>query len=302
MRTVRRSLAHRVATVAAITAAGVMALPVSALADTVQNNIDSTVDATAEVLSLTAGGATGSPSLFVTPDQNDGVNGCNLKNTGTLTVTVSSSNTTVATVSPSSVTFTDCNQPRQLTVTPKAAGSANVTVSISSNNTGGTFDLAPAAFRVDVAGLANTAPSVTVKNVSAGVAYEFGNVPAAKCDVTDKEDGASTFDAALSGITGPRAADGLGSQTATCAYTDNGDGSGENKLSATASTSYSIVDTTKPLVTATAPPTTEATGVLTPVTFSSSANDAVDGVLPVACTADGKTYASGAGSRSGPRP
>ncbi|MGN6578136.1 MAG: HYR domain-containing protein [Nocardioides sp.] len=296
MRTVRRSLAHRVATVAAATAAGVMALPTSAIADTVYNNLDNTVDATAETMSVTAGGATGTTSLFVAPANGDGVNGCNVKNTNALTVTVASSNASVATVSPSSVTFETCGDGQQITVTPKAAGSANVTVSVSSNNTGGTFDVAPATFTVNVAKPANTAPTVSVKGVTSGSAYEYGNVPVAQCEAVDKEDGTSTFRAALSAITGPRASDGLGSQTAACAYTDKGDSAGQNKLSATASVTYSIVDTTKPLVTATAPGASEATGALTAVTFASSANDAVDGALPVSCTAaGGKSFASGDG-------
>jgi hypothetical protein len=277
-----------------------MALQGAVLADTVYNNIDNSIDSTVETMSLTAGGTTGLTSLSVTPanvsGDNDSVNGCNVKNTNSLTVSVKSSDTTVATVSPSSVTFTDCNKGQQLTIIPAGAGTATVSVSISANNTSGSFYLAPATFQVNVARPANTAPTVAVTGVTA-TSYEFGNVPLAQCSVTDKEDGPSTFDASLSAITGPRAGDGLGSQTATCSYTDHGDASGQNQLSATpASVTYSIVDTTKPLVTVTAPATTEATGPLTPVAFSASAYDAVDGSMPAVCTtAGGKTYASGDG-------
>ena len=87
----------------------------------------------------------------------------------------------------------------------------------------------------------NTAPAVTISNVANDASYEFGNVPVARCNVTDKEDGNSSFDASLSAITGTRAAEGLGSQTASCSYDDAGG------LNAKASATYSIVDTGKPL-------------------------------------------------------
>ena len=61
---------------------------------------------------------------------------------------------------------------------------------------------------------------MTISNVANGASYEFGNVPVARCNVTDKEDGNSSFDANLSAITGARAAEGLGSQTASCNYDD----------------------------------------------------------------------------------
>ncbi len=96
----------------------------------------------------------------------------------------------------------------------------------------------------------NTAPAVTISGVVNGASYEFGNVPVARCNVTDKEDGNSSFDASLNAITGTRAAEGLGSQTASCDYTDTGNGGG---LNAKASATYTIVDTSKPLVTVDAP-------------------------------------------------
>jgi hypothetical protein len=64
--------------------------------------------------------------------------------------------------------------------------------------------------------------------------------------VTDTEDGNSSFAATLGPITGPNASDGLGSQEATCSYTDNGPGPG---LTATASVFYNIVDPSGPVIT-----------------------------------------------------
>ncbi|MGI8657773.1 MAG: PxKF domain-containing protein [Candidatus Limnocylindria bacterium] len=90
---------------------------------------------------------------------------------------------------------------------------------------------------------ANTAPSVSVSGVSDGATYKFGAVPAATCNVTDTEDGNSSFAATLGAISGPLASYGLGSQTASCSYTDGGG------LSASASATYSIVDTGAPTIT-----------------------------------------------------
>ena len=64
--------------------------------------------------------------------------------------------------------------------------------------------------------------------------------PQPACSVVDGQDGNSSFPATLSALTGPLAAYDLGSQTATCSYTDAGG------LSATASATYTIVDTTNP--------------------------------------------------------
>jgi hypothetical protein len=60
--------------------------------------------------------------------------------------------------------------------------------------------------------------------------------------VTDAEDGNSSFAATLSPVTGPFASDGIGSQTASCSYTDGGG------LTASASKSYSIVDPSAPVI------------------------------------------------------
>jgi hypothetical protein len=90
----------------------------------------------------------------------------------------------------------------------------------------------------------NAAPEVAVAGVNDGASYDKGSVPDATCDVTDTEDGPSSFAATLSAVTGPNATDGIGSQTASCSYKDRGG------LTANASKTYSIVDSSKPNITA----------------------------------------------------
>lgn len=211
---------------------------VGAAADDITNNLPGTV----KVMALNEGGPTGSTNLTVIPQNGDGKNGCNLTGSTTLVVSVASSNTSAATVSPTSLTFTSCGDVKTVTVTPHSTGSANVTLSQTSNNTGGSFNLAPAAFRVDVAPPPNTAPDVTVTGVEHGATYAKGSVPVADCSVVDAEDGNSTFPASLSAITGTYASDGLGNQTATCSYTDGGG------LTETVTATYSIYDPSAPSI------------------------------------------------------
>ena len=69
-----------------------------------------------------------------------------------LEVSVTSSNTGVATVSPSSVEFASCDDVHALTITPVGVGSTDITIAQTLNTTSGTFDLAHATFTVNVSG------------------------------------------------------------------------------------------------------------------------------------------------------
>ena len=234
---------RRASAFAAAAALGAMVVSGVARADDISNNLDASIDSVAEVMPLNVGGANGTTTLYLMPQNGDGKNGCNLTGSTTLGLSVSSSNASVATVNPSSVTFTSCGDTKILTVTPGVQGSATISVSQTSNNSGGTFNLAPATFTVNVvASSANTAPTVTVDGVVGGASYNKGSVPAATCQVTDAEDGNSSFAATLSAITGSYASDGIGSQTASCSYTDGGG------LPASASATYSIVDPSAPSI------------------------------------------------------
>lgn len=234
--------AGRASSLTAMVAAGALAFAGVAMADDISNDLDSTIDAVAEVMPLNVGGASGTTSLYITARNGDGKNGCNLTSSSTLVLAVQSSNPAVATVSPSSVTFASCSDTRLLTVTPVSMGSATVGVTQTSNTTGGTFNLAPATFTAQVAPPANTAPSVTVSGVDGGASYAQGSVPAATCSVSDAEDGPSSFAATLSAVSGPYSVDGIGTQSAGCSYTDAGG------LTASASETYSIVDLSAPVI------------------------------------------------------
>jgi hypothetical protein len=227
---------------AAAVAGVVFAISGAAFADDISNRLDGTVDAVTEVMTLNVGGANGATKLYVDPTGGDGKPGCNLTGSTTLVLSVSSNDTSVATVSPSSVTFTSCGAEPTLTVTPHNQGSATISVSQTSNSTGGTFNLAPATFTVNVAPPPNTPPQVSIDGVDPGSSYAKGSVPAASCQVTDAEDGNSSFPATLSAISGPYASDGIGQQEASCAYTDAGG------LTAAASVTYNIFDPSAPSI------------------------------------------------------
>jgi len=245
-----RRRVHAAGRVSLLLGALVMALLLAALAyaDDISNTLDASIDGSFEFMALNVGGETGSTTFIVTPRNGDGKNGCNLTgSTTTLVVSVASSNPGVATVSPSSLTFGACGDVKAISVTPVATGTASVTVSQTSNNTGGTFNLAPAGFTVDVAPPPNTAPVVQVTGVTHGGSYDHGSVPTAGCLVSDAEDGltnsTSAATATLSPFTGPYAADGIGSQTAQCSYTDGGG------LTQTVQATYTVTDPSTPVIT-----------------------------------------------------
>ena len=138
-----------------------IALASAALADEVTNRIDNSPDAALENITLNEG-ATQTVAFRVTVQGNDDDSGCNIDSGEQLTVEVSSSDTSVATVSPQTITFTSCIQDQSLTVTALVKGTATITVAQApepgSNTTGsGTFDYDPASFTVTV----NALPTIS---------------------------------------------------------------------------------------------------------------------------------------------
>ncbi len=263
-----------------------LAVPTGAYADIVSNNV-----VAGGSPSVVAGETTqiGYSIQNQNTNQGDTQNSCNPGDATPATLTVVKP--AAVTVTPATRQFTACGSTQYFDFSSATPGSYTISVTVSDSGAG-SYVTSGATFTLTVTKpvVVNTPPSVKVVGVTDGASYEFGNVPAATCSVTDKEDGASSSAASIGAITGPRAADGLGSQTASCSYVDAGE------LSASASATYSIVDTTKPLVTATAPATAQATGPSTPVVFATSAYDAVDGARAVTCkTAGGTAYASGDG-------
>lgn len=136
----------------------------------------------------------------------------------------------------------------------------------------------------------NTAPVMTLTGVTAGGSYEFGSAPAPSCSWTDDHDGSGSVTPIVSDLSGPRAADGLGSRTVSCAYTDAGG------LIGTATATYSIVDTTAPSFSPVSDVAVDAVNAAgAPVTYAKpTATDAVDGDRTVSCLpASGSTFPIG---------
>ena len=249
----------RFAAVVASTAALSLATAGMALADQFTNTVDTTIDGTVEQMALNAHGVAKTTTVYLHSTGGNGANnadadtnnGCNISGNSTsgnasytsVTVSLSSSDSAIASVSPSSITFTGCDAPATVTVTPGNAGTAHITGAVTAttgSNGSGNLDTSGIAFDAVVTGATNTAPTVTVTGVTAGASYSKGSVPTAMCQVTDAEDGNSSFAATLSDITGAYASDGIGSQEASCSYTDLGG------LTASSSAVYSIVDPTAP--------------------------------------------------------
>ena len=137
--------------------------------------------------------------------------------------------------------------------------------------------------------LQTSPPQVSVTGLS-GPTLEYGS-PDPGCLAEDQFDGTKTPAPALSPISGPRASSGLGSRTVTCTYTDS------RGLTGSASATYTIVDTTAPVLSGIPPDltigATSRSGA--PVSWSApTAKDAVDGARPVSCVpASGSTFPLG---------
>lgn len=232
------------ATIAAASVVGV------AYADTLQDSIESTGS-----VQLIAGDATSSGTATVRVVANSAAGdpdpGCNF-DTATERLTVAIDTPSGVTASPSSVTFTKCGQDSVTPITFTASSTATsgtATARITENTSGGTF-VNQIEIPITVTQPPNTAPTVTVAGVTDGASYNKGSVPAATCQVTDAEDGNSSFAATLSAVSGPYASDGIGSQTASCSYTDGGGLKGSD------SETYSIVDPTAPAISSVLTPAT----------------------------------------------
>ena len=209
------------------------------------------LDSAAELMPLAVGGDSKTTTLRLQARHDDGFAGCNASDIKPLTFTVQSSKPAVATVSPTTVQFTACTtltvlQEQLLTVTPVGAGDATITATVSGTSVG-TVDLRPATFDVKVAPLPNTPPTVTVTGVDAPE-YAKGSAPTPRCEVTDAEDGSSTFAPVIGLATDsagkpiPLDEDGLGERVARCSYTDS------RGSTAVSTASWRIIDPTAPAV------------------------------------------------------
>lgn len=155
-----------------------LALPLAVIADDIANNLDNSVDTTVEIMPLVAGGSSGTAKLVVVPTGGDDKPGCNLTGQTILTVSILSSNPNVATVTPNTFTFSSCGAEAILTIQPLGIGTSTISLAQVTNSTGGTFNLLPATFDVNVtAPTPNNPPAIEVVGVIMGANYEFGACP-----------------------------------------------------------------------------------------------------------------------------
>lgn len=242
-----KSLLRRTSTrAAAAVAAGTLVLAGGgvAYADAIANTLDASVDSVAETMTLNLGGSNGTTLLYVVKLPDHGTNGCTIQGREAVTLSLVSSDPAVAAVSPATATFDSCDATATVTVTPKGIGTTNILASLTANNTGEPYDVSPVNFGVTVVAPApsNTAPVLGISGVTPGGSYIKGFVPQAMCEVSDAEEGNSSFPAKLSLITGPDAAGGVGSQEASCYHEDGGG------LTASGSVTYGITDGTAPTI------------------------------------------------------
>ena len=305
MRTFLRSKALLVLTFGLL-----LAVPAVALADDIRDGLDTTAQQTQ---TITAGDSTSTGFTnqywIVANGAGTSPSGCDVLAEGdSITATFKVNTPDGVTASASSLTFDECRAGSDLnsqtvkftsntpgTYTIPALTKTSGTGVYTTNNTTFTLVVNDNCPSGDTSGdlqdgkcTSNTAPQVSVSGVNAGGNYEFGSEPTATCDVTDAEDANESATPVID-----RSAlnsHGLGTVTVKCSYTDAGNLSDSDEVS------YTIVDTTAPVVTV---PTTDVTAEATGptganVSFNNdvSASDLVDGNVAVDCTpASGSTFA-----------
>ncbi|HEV2070303.1 MAG TPA: hypothetical protein VGR26_10955, partial [Acidimicrobiales bacterium] len=156
MKSWKRTLGAGLCTVALVAGAA------PAGADQVVNTVDSTIDKAPETMNLTVGGGAGNTTIWVnaTEDKSEGSAVCNIGNLQKLVLNVVSSKPGIATV-PTTIEIRDCGEDKgaSLPVTPVAAGTSKITLSVNSATTAsGNFDLQPAQFEANVAAASSPPP------------------------------------------------------------------------------------------------------------------------------------------------
>ena len=234
----------RIRRVLATSAVGVLLAAGSvgtAYADDISNTIDATVDAAAEQMALTAGGANGSTTLVVAPTNGDGKQGCNLTAQTTATFELDTSNAAAATVSPASVTFGSCGEVKTVTVTPHAVGSASITLQADRQQHRWQLQRRPG--RLLGVGLRARRHEHASRRRGHRLRrrrdLRLGTTPAqppARCRTS------RTAAVRPAQVTPALDALGIGTTTVTCTYTDRGG------LTSSASASYSTADTLAPTI------------------------------------------------------
>lgn len=241
-------------------------------ADNVVNNADSSVDAAYESVSLVVGGTSRFVDLFIDPANGDGKNGCNLTGTTILTISAASSNTSAVTVSPSSITFTNCeavntNLSTGVTVAPVAVGTANIEFAITANTTAGTFSVLTARFTVTVTG--DTTPPVITPSISgtSGSNSWYTSDVSVSWTVTDPDSPVTSTTGCAPTVVSTDTA----GTTLTCSATSTG---------GTASQSVTIKrDATKPAVTVTPERSPDYNGWYNEsVNFTTAGDDGTSGI------------------------
>ena len=234
-----RKWGGRATTAAALTAVGMLALGGIAHADNIQDTI---ADSGAGVTLVAGSGTSGSAAIRVIGNNSAGDPdpGCNI-DSGENPLVLDIVTPAGVTANPDPLSITSCGTEFPVTFTASSSAvSGHATVIVLSGPAGGGTYVNQVDIPISIT-QPNTKPTVSVRGVTDGASYVIGHVPAATCDVTDPEDGTSSFAASISGSL----TDGLGSQTATCDYTDEGGLNADTKAA-----TYSIVapPNTKPSV------------------------------------------------------
>ena len=290
---------NRVNSVGALVVAAVLTFATTgqyAFGDNIQNNI------VADSISTTVvQGGSVTVTYYVDASGSGGLPGCDATAASPATVTFIVPAGSNIGVSPSSLTFSACDNSgvagiqngQSVTFTTSLSTPINLgpghTITPSVSDTSGAYNVSPGTFKLIVtAAPANTPPQLTVlSDIIEEATGSSGAMVTFTVTATDAEDNPDPTPSCLpaSGSSFP-----LGTTTVNCSVTDSG-GLGDSD-----SFTVTVQDTTAPTLSLPVDITTEATGPSgATVSFSATATDSVDGDVSVDCIpASGSVFSLGA--------
>jgi hypothetical protein len=269
------------AAVMAVMVGVVTAIAGSAFADNLQNDAGTT----SGVTTITAGESTTITYRLIANNANGDVSGCNATAETPVTVTIDRPS---GVIGPDSLSLTGCgNDNVQAAVfSAVSAGTYKITHSISGGRAGSGFkNQADFDLTVNAAIPSNTPPSLSLpSDITKEATSASGAAVSFSASASDTEDGALPAACVpASGSVFP-----LGLTQVNCSATDSG------HLTTSGHFNVTVQDMTAPSLRLPDNMTVEATGPFgSPVTYTASADDAVDGSVAVSCDPAAGSFALG---------
>ena len=264
-----------------------LVLATGVFADTVINKIDTSIDPQLESVTINVG-ETASVGFYIAVTNGTpvgDVNGCN--GTGSEPAIVNLSIPANVTASTSALSFTNCGVGQNVNFSSTIAGIYTISVSsVTGGKDGSIWDTAPASFTLIVNSSDSTPP---ILHLPGNITAEATSASGANVTFSATADDANPEHPNVTCVPVSSSLFGLGSTVVNCSATDAASNTAHGSFTVT------VQDTSAPILTLPEDIVKEATGPAGAiVTYSVTANDAVDGAVTPTCSpVSGSTFALG---------